>query len=74
MGTAMSEDVSNLIFLGIPLPIGIISMVRPKWIFFILTYGHPKLVGATGRKFFRICAAWLLFGTFVGISDQPGVS
>jgi hypothetical protein len=65
----MSENFSNLIFLGICLPIGIISMVRPKWVFFILTYGHPKLVGPTGQKFFRLCAAWFSFGVVVGILE-----
>ncbi len=65
----MSVDVSDLIFLGILLPIGIISMVRPKWLFFILTYGHPELVGATGQKVFRVCAAWFSLGAFVGVLE-----
>jgi len=53
----MSEDLNNLIFFAAILPIGIISAVRPKWTFFVLTYGRPERVNATGVKFFRFCAA-----------------
>jgi hypothetical protein len=65
----MNENISTLIFLGVCLPIGVISMVRPKWVFFLLTYGHPMLVGPTAQKVFRLCAAWFSFGVFVGILE-----